>query len=883
MIQQLPSFLWIAIQLSGYFTGIYILFISPVRAEDRRQITETFPDQNSVFLHFPNPTLLPILSPDNLPQVSTQATNLLKQDANNRVRVTAVRLNSTAAGLEAILETEQGQLETPTTTVVGNALIAEISNAVLALKSENEFRTDNPIAGITSVAVTQADATRIRVTVVGETGVPFVEVVPNDAGLALNIAPASEEVEEIEIVVTATRTEEEIQDVPRSITIIPREQIEQQSVLTNDLPSILANTVPGLSPPNQNLTNRQTLRGREPVVLIDGVPQNTNRPYEAIRRLDTSAVERIEVVRGPSAIYGDGGTGGVINIITRQPSLEEATVNSEIGVSASLGELEGESFGNSQRFSLSGTERNVDYVISLSHVNTGLFYDAEGDLIPAFGAESIADTETFNVLGKLGVNLDNEQQRLQFTLNHFRDSRNTAIFSDPAVDEFPGQPKARALDVGELDFIDAQNPVNLNTVLNFDYTHRNLWGSQLQAQLYYRDLNNFGRPVDTRDIPALSAITRYVIRGETWGGRLQVDTPLFQTANLLWGVDYKNEDIVTSFEVFDPLEFDTSNSRVLRRIDEINDSAPYTLESVGLFAQARWDISDRLALSGGLRYETGNVIIDDYTTFDQTVAIAGGERDFSDTVFNAGIVYDITNAISLYANFAQGFSIPSVSRALSVPPPDFTIKDGLGAIAPQKVDNYELGIRGIWGNVQASVAGFYNTSEEGVGLTFDETAGTFRIQREPTRIFGVEATLDWQPGAGWQLGGTFAWQEGNFSPQGTNDFFPLDSFSISPIKATLYLEHQTTPIWRNRLQTIFIGSRDRAFEQGTDPVAIESYFVVDYITSLRLGTGTLSLGIENLFDNQYIPADAQLNGGFGNSFRIAAPGRRISVRYGFDW
>ena len=69
-----------------------------------------------------------------------------------------------------------------------------------------------------------------------------------------------------------------------------------------------------------------------------------------MRRLDTSAVERIEVVRGPSAIYGDGGTGGVINIIIRQPSLEEATVNSEIGVSASLGKLEGDSFGNSQRF-----------------------------------------------------------------------------------------------------------------------------------------------------------------------------------------------------------------------------------------------------------------------------------------------------------------------------------------------------------------------------------------------------------------------------------------------------------------------------------------------------------------------------------------------------
>ena len=120
------------------------------------------------------------------------------------------------------------------------------------------------------------------------------------------------------MVVTATRTEEDVVNIVRSVTVITRDQIEQQSKLSTNLADILAKTVPGFgSPTNRSNTFGQTLRGRNISVLIDGVPQNANLQsiHAALTTIDPSAIERIEVVRGPNAIYGGQATGGVVNII----------------------------------------------------------------------------------------------------------------------------------------------------------------------------------------------------------------------------------------------------------------------------------------------------------------------------------------------------------------------------------------------------------------------------------------------------------------------------------------------------------------------------------------------------------------------------------------
>ncbi|NPE61326.1 TonB-dependent receptor plug domain-containing protein, partial [Dickeya dadantii] len=125
-----------------------------------------------------------------------------------------------------------------------------------------------------------------------------------------------------EMVVTASRTDTEKKDSPQVVTIITKEQIEQQRQITSDSSQILSNLLPSMAPSRQKMSGSgETFRGRAPLILVDGIPQsNPLRPTgREMHTIDFAMVDRIEVIHGASASNGIGATGGVINIITRRP------------------------------------------------------------------------------------------------------------------------------------------------------------------------------------------------------------------------------------------------------------------------------------------------------------------------------------------------------------------------------------------------------------------------------------------------------------------------------------------------------------------------------------------------------------------------------------
>ncbi|MCA1992665.1 MAG: TonB-dependent receptor [Coleofasciculus sp. S288] len=798
------------------------------------------------------------------------------------VKVTGVRLNSTGVAFEVILETSDGTILQASTSTEDNTLIADIPNAVLALPGEDEFRADNPAEGITLVTVTQVDANRIRVAVTGETAVPTVQVPASESGLVLSVTPSvlqeeAEVEEEIEIVVTATRTEQDILNVPRSVTVITRDEIEQQSKLTPNLFDILGNTVPGFGAPNQSdRNNAQTLRGRNALILIDGVPLDSNLiGSTGLRGFDPSIVERIEVVNGPTGIYGSGATGGVINIITRRPE-EDFTVRAELGVSAPLGELQGDSFAYDLGAGISGTEGDFDYLINLAAQFTNQFYDAEGDRIPQ-DVPTLAESTVLNGFGRLGFDITDEQ-RLQLSVNHARDRRDVNYLTDPTVRDIPGRQKARALEI-DLDFGDLERPGNVVTNIDLNYAHDNLLGSRLQAQAYYYNGAVRSLPSDGRNGGFLDSITYAEFRAEAYGGRLQIETPIAQPLALLWGADYRNERNERIVDILDPVAFD--EDEVARSIEQRTQFPPYFIDQIGLFAQLQWDVSPSFTLSGGIRQEFLGLGVDDYTTLSGD-DIEGGNVNFDATVFNAGVVYRATDNVSLFASFSQGFSAP-LFFTLAAPPPGFSVDEGFEGLEPQKVDNYEIGVRGRWGNLQASLAGFYTYSELGAFLQNIPGTPNSRLVRAPQRNYGIEAALDWQPTAQWRIGGTVGWNEGEADEDDDGEFTALGTFDVQPWKLTAYVEHQTTPTWSNRLQLLYSGNRDRGFEAGADGLPIEDYITLDLVSQLQIGDGTLSLGIENLLDNQYFPVFSQVLSGFDDTDYRAARGRRVSLTYSISW
>jgi iron complex outermembrane receptor protein len=838
---------------------------------------------------------------DEVESPATTVADWVAQIEASQVQITGVRVEPTEMGLSIVLETAEGDLPNPTTQTVGNAVIAEIPNTVLNLPEGEPFEQFSPTEGIALVSLMNMPDGSVRVSITGTDAPPQAELSTEAGNLVLSVVPgvataADADEDAIQVVVTATRTEEEIQDVPRSVTVVTREELEEQSNLTTNLQDILGQTVPGLGPPTQSFRNAvQTLRGRGIQILVDGVPISTNQNTafsQELRSIAPSAIERIEVVRGPSAAFGEGATGGIINIITRRPGDElRTTVETRV---TSRGDLAAESFGTYIEYGLSGPLGGpVDGLFNLSWETFGYSFDAEGDRIPNFD-NAQENGNTINILGRLGFNISDDQ-RLQISVNHFRDTQEVEFISDPSLNDFPpGTRKAEALEIGEVEFIGIDgDPRRVNTVVNLNYTHDNLLGSQVALQGFYR--SNFGvigLPFDNRDFGGDPPFVVFNQQdSERWGGRLQIDTPFSEAASLLWGADYSRENLSQPQQFFDVDEFDRSGGRVFRVIAENFTTPPYEVENLGLFAQLSWDIGDRLLLSGGARYENISASVDDYTVFgigfEPDRDIEGGSVNADDVVFNLGAVYRVTDELSLFASFAQGFGVPDLGRIFRSPPSGFTsVDEDLIFTQPQKVDNYELGIRGNWRDVQFSLAGFYNYSDSGVSFNVVEVGDGFtevRVARAPRRIYGVEATVDWQLSPTWQLGGLISWNEGEDDQGDDGDFVALSTRDIQPIKISAYVENETLPGWRNRLQTLLVGDRDRGFNVDRDPQPIDGYFVVDYISSIQAGPGEIQIGIQNLFDNQYFPLRSQIPGGFTNVENRAAPGRTLSLGYRVTW
>jgi len=817
------------------------------------------------------------------PSPATTVSEWMAQIEASQVQITGVRVETTDAGLSVVLETLEGELTAPTTRTVGNAVIAEIPNAGLDLPEGEPFEAFGPAEGIALVSVTELPDGSVQVSITGTDAPPAAQVGTEAGNLVLSVVPGAasavaEDPEAIQVVVTATRTEEELQDVPRSVTVITREEIEQQSNLTTNLTDILGQTVPGFGPPTQRYSNfPQTLRGRNVQVFIDGVPISTNQNTAGattLRSIAPSAIERIEVVRGPSAAFGEGATGGVINIITRQPE-ETFTQTLEARIN-SRGDFAGDSFGTYLEYGISGRSDPFDYVVNASWETFGFAFDGAGDRIPLSNAAP-ENGRAINLLGKFGVS--DETQRLQLSINYFDDTNAIEFINDPDVDSDPQADKARVLGQ-DFDFIGLDNTgAREYTNLSLNYSHEDVLGSRLNLQGFYR--SNFNRFVDpfVFEGTASSGITQDSTR---WGGRLDIETSFTETLDVLWGIDYSQEESRQDRQLIDTNDFINSGFQVIRFTEEATQTPPYNVQNFGLFAQAQWNATPTWLLSGGIRYENIGVSVEDYTltTFlDSPQSIEGGSINADDVVFNIGTVYDLTNELSVFASFAQGFGVPDFGRIFRSPPDGFvSVESDLDFTSPQKVDNYELGFRGQWDNVQFSLAGFFNYSDLGVSLV-SQPAQNLRVVRAPRRIYGIEATVDWQPSETWQLGGLISWNEGEDDQDEDGDFEALGTRDIQPIKITAYIENETLPGWRNRLQGLYVGGRSRGFESGADPGEIESYFVLDYISSIELGPGSLQIGIQNLLDEEYFPVSSQLFAPFSLTNRVAAPGRTISIGY----
>jgi len=691
----------------------------------------------------------------------------------------------------------------------------------------------------------------------------------------------------IEVIVTATRRQERVQDVPRAVTVITREEFEEQATVADDFSDILPRLVPGLGPPNQlGTTFGQNLRGRPPLILIDGIPQNSNTNFNnELNAIDPSIVERVEVVRGPSATFGDGATGGVINIITRGPVEEGIVSKVNIGT-INFPTNFGDSFSFDVQYSLSGRSGPYDFVIDGTFDRDQSRFDGFGNQIPPVLG---SDDESFNILVKFGVDLT-EEQRLQFSYNFFDDNLDGDAISDPAAVEPEGLQTAIALELGDVDF--EEEPEQTVQNLSLRYSHESIFrDSQLEALFYYRETDLTQLPSVVPGLPENTELPSDTFQtsldATEIGARVQLNTPVTNSFEISYGVDFSLEESEAPFLFLDSDAFIEDNVATI--IANPSQTPPLSQRNIGAFVQARWEIADRLLFNGGIRYEAIQVEVDDFLNspfanpFADSFAIDGATLNTDAVVFNAGLVYQPFETLSIFANFSQGFNVPEFGIFLGLTDdPDFDLEE-LDFVA-QRVDNFELGFQVDLGDFQFSLAGFFNQSDESLSFAADPVTGVAQSTISPQRNFGFEATIDWEFVEKWNFSAAFTLNEGDLDPLDTGDFVPLATLEVQPASLNLAIENQTSPKWRNRLQLLLVANRGRAFNAGQiDPVPIEGYMTVDFISSLKIGSGVLNFGVANLFDTEFIPAAVQDNVGLLENERFGGFGRRISLGYSISF
>ncbi|TKB48880.1 TonB-dependent receptor [Ferrimonas sediminicola] len=657
--------------------------------------------------------------------------------------------------------------------------------------------------------------------------------------------PADEEMERI--IVTGSRIVESIDEVPASITIVTAEQLQNDLQVSSELQNMLAIRVPGMAPSTGSTSNfGQTLRGRAALVMIDGVPQSTplRNGGLGIRTLDPSVIERIEVIKGATSVYGNGAAGGIINYITKKPGRETGV---RLGVSsrASLVKME-DSLGHRLEAVADGSLDDLSYVLSAVREENGVQRDAEGDIIGT--KYGISDSVAHNYFTKLGYQLDDDKL-LQLTYNYY-ESQMDADLVDVLGDINAGE-KTYAVknSSGTPNPGEPQGPRGNHNVM-LRYNDLELFtNTEMTLDGYWQRIENvfFYSPVLSNPEQGYDGGQSY-IKSEKSGFRATFNTQLEWDrveGTFIYGTDLLND--VTSQPLVD--------GRIW--VPEMD------MNNLALFLQTKWIIADDWVVKAGVRHENIDLDVDDYQTLklcrsaDQCsvpMNVTGGKLEYRATTYNLGLRYLGDERFSPFANYSQGADISDIGRLLRTA----TVTD-INDIRTEAsiIDNYELGFSSQFDNLRFNVTAYRSTSELGTANKFDPNTGVYMPVRAPQKIWGYEASVDYSVSSDLALGGTYSWVEGKDTD---NDIY-LGARQIAAPKLTAYLDWVPVDNAKLSLTYLHVGSRDR-FEpvEGNyvgDQAPVDRYDVVNLSARYQLENWELFAGIENLFNEDYYPATSQ--------------------------
>lgn len=672
------------------------------------------------------------------------------------------------------------------------------------------------------------------------------------------------------ITVSGSRLPESLRTMPQSVQVIDEEEIERQMLVAPNMADILMNLVPGISRATNTAVNTYTsVRGRKPVVLIDGAPitSTLNDTAREMNLIDPDSIRRIEVIPGSSALYGNSAGAGFINYVTKAGDRGGLNMRTEVGAEASLTEVKSDGVSPYGRQAFSGTSGAMDYRFTGMYKQLNDFYDAEGNVIPPQLGSALQNSTIRSAMGKVGYNFG--RQRLEASLNYY-DQEAEIKWAVRNGNIAQGIPASAVPAVPQPGQVPEQHTALVSNVV---YSNPALFAStSFRAQAYYVDteswfqyaLNRF--PLFPEAPSGQSGNTT-----KKTGARFDLNTPLKvvlpMDGAILWGVDLMKDD--TKIPLVDGRQF----------------GIPQVLESVAGFVQLQLTPFENLRLSAGVRHESSELEVADYLSIFTRARITGGTLKFDTTPKNIGAVYSVSDALDVYAGFSQGFDIQQTSQNFRAWPVDINL---VQTKPPANViDSYEGGIRYHAHGLRATLGYYRIESSNGVSYVFNSaTPNEPRAVVAPDKVTGVEATLDYIGFDDWKLGLTYARSRGHADNNNDGSFeTPLQNRRVPPPSLTAHADYEFARGSFLRVQALHSGSRNAfpnavpgRFHEGK----VNSWTTVDVAARFALARNMeLSVGVRNLLNEDYYTNYSE---GFNtNDNYLKAPGRTLNARFAMSY
>ncbi|RZA14176.1 MAG: hypothetical protein EOP10_28485, partial [Proteobacteria bacterium] len=357
--------------------------------------------------------------------------------------------------------------------------------------------------------------------------------------------------EELELMkVYATRTSDSIHDTPASVTILERSDIDKFDSPGANLSTVLGKMLPGFGAPTESVSSfGQTLRGRDVLILIDGIPQIENRQISRqLNNVKVESIARVEVISGANAIYGSGAPGGIINIITKSYSTEAASFETYLGTSFASKPLSYRSQTYNTQQTISGTLGSWKYLASIGAEARNNRFDSSGKIIPPEPAQtSRSDTDSYDVLLK-GLYQITPDSFVEANLQLFQEKQDTDYVA--MLNPYRGEAGL------ELD----EQPESKRKQIGLRYESGSFFGQKLSVLAYHRNRElSFFPFYITVPAPIVNQSRTFA---EVTGAKAVVETRLAESVEMAWGLDLERDKGKQRAHSYSQLRYQISEGKI---------------------------------------------------------------------------------------------------------------------------------------------------------------------------------------------------------------------------------------------------------------------------------------------------------------------------------